>query len=96
MRDAGDTLAFAPRLPSRLARLSFRLLYRSRRLRVDVRPDAATYELLGGEPLELLHHGERITVAHGSPVSREVPPARPPTPPEQPPGRSPPRRHREA
>jgi alpha,alpha-trehalose phosphorylase len=40
MRDHGDTLSFAPRLPSRLARLTFRLVYRGRRLRVDVRSDA--------------------------------------------------------
>ena len=96
MRDTGDTLAFAPRLPSRIARLSFRLLYRGRRLLVQVRPDAASYELLEGEPLELVHHGEEITVARGSPTSRAVPPARPGTPPEQPQGRRPPRRHREA
>jgi alpha,alpha-trehalose phosphorylase len=96
MRDAGDTLAFAPRLPSRIARLSFRLLYRGRRLRVEVRPDAASYELLEGEPLELVHHGEEFTVAGGSPASRPVPAARPRTPPEQPQGRTPPRRHREA
>src|SRR5215213_5718821 len=96
MRDGGDTLAFAPRLPSRLARLRFRLLYRGRRLRVEVRPDAASYELLEGEPLELVHHGEAITVARGSSFSRAVRPARPGTPPEQPQGREPPRRHREA
>ena len=36
MRDHGDTLTFAPRLPARLTRLSFRLIYRGRRLRVTV------------------------------------------------------------
>jgi alpha,alpha-trehalose phosphorylase len=95
MRDHGDTLAFAPRLPSRLTRLSFRLVYRNRRLRVDVRRDGARYELLAGEPLELVHHGERVTVASGSPVTRPLPPAPHLTPPEQPPGREPLRRHRE-
>jgi alpha,alpha-trehalose phosphorylase len=95
MRDHGETLAFAPRLPSRLSRLSFRLMYRGRRLRVVVRPDAAQYELLDGEPLELSHHGERLTVASGSPQTRSISPAPRRTPPEQPPGRSPPRRHRE-
>ena len=33
MRDYGETLAFAPRLPSRLSRLRFGLVYRGRRLR---------------------------------------------------------------
>jgi alpha,alpha-trehalose phosphorylase len=96
MRDHGSTLAFAPRLPSRLSRLTFRLLYRDRRLRVDVRPDSARYELLGGEPLDLLHHGERLTVAAGSPATCRSPsPPRRPSP-GPPPGRKPPRRHREA
>jgi alpha,alpha-trehalose phosphorylase len=96
MRDGGDTLAFAPRLPSRLARLSFRLPYRGRRLRVEVRPDAASYELLDGEPVDILHHGERITLTRDSVASRAVPPVHPRTPPSQPEGRNPPRRHREA
>jgi len=95
MRDHGDRMAFAPRLPSRLTRLTFRLLYRGRRVRVDVRADSAEYELLHGEPLELLHHGEPLTVKPGSPEQRPIPPAPRRTPPEQPPGRTPPRRHRE-
>jgi alpha,alpha-trehalose phosphorylase len=95
LRDHGDGLSFAPRLPSRLTRLTFRLLYRGRRLRVDVRSDAAEYELLHGEPLELLHHGEAVTVTAGSRERRPIPPAPRRTPPEQPPGRFPPRRHRE-
>ena len=37
MRDHGDTLHFSPRLPAQLSRLSFRLLYRGRRLCVTVR-----------------------------------------------------------
>jgi alpha,alpha-trehalose phosphorylase len=89
MRDHGETLSFAPRLPSRLAGLSFGLLYRGRRLRVDVRADAAHYELHDGEPLELLHHGERLTVAAGSPQTRPLPPAATRPAPRTPPGRSP-------
>src|SRR5829696_2046941 len=67
LRDHGDTLTFAPRLPSRLSRLSFRLVYRDRRLRVDVHAEAARYELLEGEPLELVHHGDAFTVTSDSP-----------------------------
>jgi alpha,alpha-trehalose phosphorylase len=95
MRDHGETLAFAPRLPSRLTRLAFRLVYRGRRLRVEIRPDGARYELLDGEPLEVLHHGETVTVAGDAAVTRPLPPAPRRPAPEQPPGRSPPRRHRE-
>jgi alpha,alpha-trehalose phosphorylase len=96
MRDHGETLAFAPRLPSRLSRLTFRLVHRGRRLRVDVRPTGARYELLDGEPLEIVHHGERLTVAPGAPEARDLPPAVRRPVPEQPPGRTPPRRHGEA
>jgi alpha,alpha-trehalose phosphorylase len=96
MRDHGDTLEFAPRLPSRLTRLAFRLVYRGRRLRVDVHAGEASYELLDGEPLELVHHGEGLTLRAGALETRPIPPAPRPPAAEQPPGRRPPRRHREA
>ncbi len=75
MRDHGETLAFAPRLPSRLTRLRFGLLYRGRSLRVEVRADHATYELLDGDPLEIIHHGKPIMVEPGGPLKCPVPPA---------------------
>ncbi|MBI3966251.1 MAG: glycoside hydrolase family 65 protein [Chloroflexi bacterium] len=88
LRDHGNTLAFSPRLPARLTRLRFRLLYRGRRLRVDVRSDHTRYELLTGEPLELLHHGEPITLMLDSPQTRSCPPAPKPLPVDPPPGRA--------
>jgi alpha,alpha-trehalose phosphorylase len=89
LRDYGTTLSFAPRLPPRLTRLGFGILYRGQRLRVDVRSDAAHYELLDGKPVEILHHGEAITVTSDAPLTRALPPnpARPA--PQTPPGRSP-------
>jgi alpha,alpha-trehalose phosphorylase len=84
LRDYGDTLAFAPRLPSALTRLSFRLVYRGRRLRIDIRPDQARYELLAGGPLDLLHHGEPISLTPGSPLTLAWP-AMPEPPPVKPP-----------
>jgi alpha,alpha-trehalose phosphorylase len=95
MRDGTGKLEFAPRLPSRLARLTFRLVYRGSRLRVDIHPDETRYELLDGEPLEFLHHGESVTVHPDSEEIRPVPPAPDRTAPPQPPGRWVPRRHRE-
>ena len=89
MRDHGDTLAFAPRLPSKLTRLRFGLLYRGRPLRVEVLPDRATYELLDGEPLEIVTHGERITVERGEPHRCPVPPAPQYPAPHAPAGRQP-------
>jgi alpha,alpha-trehalose phosphorylase len=68
------------------------MLYRGRRLRVEMRPGEATYELLEGEPIDVHHHGARITLSIGEPVVRTVPPAPPVAPVSQPPGRAPQRR----
>ena len=64
--------------------------YRGRSLKVDVRPNEVTYELLDGEPLEIIHDDETLTVDGG--VTREwtLPHAGPE--PKQPPGREPRRR----
>jgi alpha,alpha-trehalose phosphorylase len=91
-RDHGGKLAFAPRLPPALQRLSFRLQFRGSRLTVEVAPDAATYRLAGGEPLELTHHGERVRVVGSEPVTLAIPPAPKRPTPRQPPGRAPLRR----
>jgi len=93
MRDHGDELSFAPRLPSRLARLAFRVSFRGRCLRVEVRQKEARYELLGqGEPLELLHHGEPVTIDPGSAQTLPIEPAQNRPAPKQPAGCAPRRR----
>ena len=92
MRDHGGELTFAPRLPQRLERLTFRLLFRGRRLKVEATKAEATYVLLDGEPLEIGHHGETITVSTKEAVTRPIPaPPERPTP-TQPQGRAPARR----
>ncbi len=93
LRDHGDVLSFAPRLPSRLTRMAFGIVYRGRRLRVEVGDGTARYELMEGEPLELVHHGKPLTVRPGRPEERRVPKPRSPKPVHQPPGREPRRRH---
>ena len=80
MRDYGETLAFAPRLPAELTRLCVRLVYRGRRLRIEISPGQARYELLAGEPLELLHHGEPFTLEAEAPQVRPCPVAAPEPP----------------
>jgi alpha,alpha-trehalose phosphorylase len=87
LRDHGDTLAFAPCVSDPITRLSFRLLYRGRRLRIEVDPDSARYELLDGEPLEVLHYGKPITLESGSTQARTCPAPREPAPVEPPPER---------
>jgi alpha,alpha-trehalose phosphorylase len=88
MRRQDDTLAFAPRLPAAIAKLTFRLRYRGRMLCLTITHDKARYELLEGEPLPLLHHGERFKLEH-RPVTRAVPRVTPGPAPHQPPGREP-------
>ncbi|MCZ9351834.1 family 65 glycosyl hydrolase [Streptomyces mutabilis] len=88
-RREGDSLRFTPRLPEKFSRLAFRLQFRGRCLRVEVRADRATYTLLSGEPLTIHHHGTPLAVNGDGPVTRTIPaPERRPTP-EQPPHRRP-------
>jgi alpha,alpha-trehalose phosphorylase len=96
LRDHGGTLAFAPRCPPALTRVSFGLVYRGQGLRVTVADDEARYELLAGDGLELTHHGEAVTVSAGSPETRPVPPPPDRERPAQPPRRAPRRRQEDS
>jgi alpha,alpha-trehalose phosphorylase len=89
MRDHDGKLSFAPRLPARLKRLTFRLRFRGRRLKVEVGDSEAVYTLLEGSPLSIEHHGKTIRLSGPEPVRESVPstPNRPA--PTQPPGRAP-------
>jgi alpha,alpha-trehalose phosphorylase len=92
MRHHDHTFSFAPRLPDGLSRLSFGIRLPARRLRVTVTPTTASYVLLDGAPLPLLHHGRQITATTGDPQPQPIP-ARPDRPaPTQPHGRAPIRR----
>jgi alpha,alpha-trehalose phosphorylase len=93
MRDAGDILAFAPRLPDGLARLKFSILYRDHRLFVEVTTGTTKYGLSQGTgPVRILHHGEPLTLTGAEPIIRPIPKAPERPEPSQPPGRAPRRR----
>ena len=92
VRDYDGELTFAPRLPARLGRLRFRLVYRGRRLEVNVNKKHATYTLLDGEPLTVGHHGRSVELAAGSPASEPIPKIAERPRPSQPKGREPARR----
>ena len=92
MRDHDGALSFAPRLPERLSRLAFRVCFRGRRVKVELDHRQARYSLLHGEPLEVAHHRQALTVSAGEAVTREIPPAPRRAEPIQPPGRAPARR----
>ena len=90
MRDENGVIAFSPRLPEGLTRLTFTLTRRGLQLRVTVLPQEASYQLLHGEgTMELLHHGERLTVEDGVAVKRPIPALPPRAAPTQPKGREP-------
>jgi alpha,alpha-trehalose phosphorylase len=89
MRDHGGALSFKPRLPKAIERLAFGLSYRGARLLVEVARESARYTLRGGGPLELRHHGERVTVDDGQTATLEIPPLVSRPAPSQPPGREP-------
>ncbi|WP_019928170.1 glycoside hydrolase family 65 protein [Nocardia sp. BMG111209] len=91
MRVRSGQLSFAPRLPSDLTRLCLRLRFLDRRLEVDIRADDATYRLLDGEALTVVHHGATLRLG-ADPVSRPIPPISAGPRPQQPPGREPARR----
>jgi alpha,alpha-trehalose phosphorylase len=90
MRDHGGELSFRPRLPAALTRLEFRVTFRGRCLRVEVRHGEVTYEVLSGDPLEIEHDGERVRLDPKATRSWTLPEVG--EEPQQPPGRAPQRR----
>ncbi len=94
LRHQDGTVAFAPRLPQALSRLSFTILIRGRRLRVEATHTAATYYIADGKPLEILHYGEEVQLSPGHPKVRPIEAAPPRPRPSQPPGREPVARRR--
>lgn len=92
MRHHHHTLSFAPRLPDGLSRLSFGIRLQGRGLRVTVTAASASYVLLDGQPLPLLHHGQQITATIGDPQPHPIPNRPVRATPTQPHGRAPARR----
>ncbi len=92
MRDFGGQITFAPRLPSRLTYMSFRMIVRESKFVVAVDKEHATYRLLSGPPIDLAHHGEKFTLT-SAPMSMKIPPdLEYREPPKAPPGCEPYRR----
>jgi alpha,alpha-trehalose phosphorylase len=86
-KDGG--LAFEPRLPRALPGIRFRFFFRERVIKLEIDHEKARYFLLDGGPIELVHHGEPITIAVDEPVERPMPPVEERPRPEQPAGRAP-------
>jgi alpha,alpha-trehalose phosphorylase len=88
MRAGNGQLAFSPRLPDGISRLTFRMRYRGRKLNVTIQGSRVRYQLMEGDPLQVSHHGEEFELGHKV-VDRRVPPVKAGPRPEQPPGRPP-------
>jgi alpha,alpha-trehalose phosphorylase len=92
MRHHGLTLGFAPRLPPGIQRLSFRLTFLDRLIKVSVNRSRATYSLMRGKPIWFEHYGKELRLTSRSPVARPIPKIASLPEPKQPPGRAPVRR----
>jgi alpha,alpha-trehalose phosphorylase len=91
-RDHSGEFSFRPRLPPHLERLAFGLTLRGRRLRVEIVPGEARYELVDGEPIELRHDDTPFTLERESPQAHPWRAPDPGDPPQQPAHRAPNRR----
>ncbi|MEX5636293.1 glycoside hydrolase family 65 protein [Parafrankia sp. FMc2] len=89
LRDNGRLLSFTPRLPEGLTRLAFRLRVRSRRLHVEVLDSSATYTVVEGDAISILHHGEQVRIGPDEPCKLDIPPFPARERPRQPAGREP-------
>ncbi len=92
LRHDDGTVSFAPRLPDGITRLAFTILIRGRLLRVEITHPSARYLLADGDPLEIEHHGTRLTLAAGRQQERPIPKIAARPRPSQPAGRAPARR----
>ncbi len=89
LRTRNGCLAFAPRLPSAIARLTFRIWYRGRCVEVTALPDEASYILRSGDSIEVTHHGKPVLVTSDEAVTEAIPAVAAPPRPQHPPGRPP-------
>ena len=80
---------FAPRLPPALTRLSFRIRVRGSLLVVRVTGAEASYAATDGEPTQVGHYREVLTLAPGQAQTRPIPPLATAARATQPPGRAP-------
>jgi len=89
LRERENTLAFAPSLPPTLSRIAFAITFRGRCLHVEVAPTTVVYRLRSGQPLQIFHEEQSVTVSTLNPLSCALTPRPALEPPTQPVGRAP-------
>ena len=88
--EENDRLRFAPRLPAQIERLAFAVSWRGCCVRVEIAGDRVVYRVEGDRPLEIVHHGEPVTLSPGQRLELRIPALTPLTDlPTQPVGRGP-------
>ena len=92
LRARNGRLAFAPKVPEGISRLSFNYWYRRRNLCLIATPGEARYELHEGEPITVLHYGQPVELTTDAPAKLPIPPLPQRPRPTQPEGRAPARR----
>lgn len=75
MRHHAGKLSFAPRLPPAIQRLTFRITFLGRRLRVTVNPTRVTYALVRGRALTFNHYGDSVRLPSRGSATRRIPKA---------------------
>ncbi len=73
LRESGETISVAPRLPHGVKRLTFRLLFRGRRLLVEATPRATRLTLRSGEAIEVVCYGTSYALEPGATVAVRTP-----------------------
>jgi alpha,alpha-trehalose phosphorylase len=73
LRHYDGNVSFAPRLPDGITRLAFAILIRGHLLRVEVTHPSARYLLADGDPLDIEHHSQRLTLSAGKQQERPIP-----------------------
>ena len=89
MRHYGDFMGFSPRLPPAIGKLTFRVTFLDRLIRVSFNHSRVTYTLQRGRSISFHHYGEPLTLTRRKPVSRPIPPVPSLPAPRQPAGRAP-------
>ena len=68
LRQAGQQISLFPRMPAGWQKIAFSLTVRGRRLRIELTPATASYQLCSGEGLTIRHHDRPVTLTAGQPV----------------------------
>jgi alpha,alpha-trehalose phosphorylase len=89
MREYGERLSFRPQLPDEITRLEFRLSVRDGTIALEIEPGHATYRLLNGRELEVMHYDSLVGLTADEPATRPIPAPRRRKSPPQPRGREP-------